>query len=51
MSKKLHQMRINSLGVLVWDRLTWWESCVHHWKSLWHMPRRSGVVLREVSDE
>lgn len=51
MSKKLHQMRINSKDQLIWDRLTWWESAVHRWKSFWNLPCRSGVVLRETPDE
>jgi hypothetical protein len=51
MGKTLHQMRINSKEELVWDRLTWWESIAHRWAAFWGLSRRSGVVLREASDE
>lgn len=49
--KRLHQMRINSLNEITWDRLTFWEGIAHRWKSFWGLPCRSGVVMREVSDE
>jgi hypothetical protein len=51
MGKALHQMRVNSKDELVWDRLTWWEGVVHRWASFWGLPRRTGVVMREVCDE
>jgi len=48
MRKHLYQMRVNSLGVLVWDRLTQWESSVYRVRRFMRLPTRSGVVSRST---